>query len=368
MATIAIKDIIIPPKQLHLIDMKVEKLAQSIEQIGLQSPIKVRRDEQGRMALVFGWKRLNAHLHLGREEIEYTLFEGNEHEAELAHVDENLIRTELDRDERIVFIDRRRQAVEALAKWNAGRPKKPTPELSFTESGDVSRKLVSNDTNFKGNDTNDLQNEPAKTRQDFIDETAGITGKSTETVKRDLRLMAKLTPDARQVAEDYDLAPSDVVALAKLSAKQQGKVAQSVRDGVAVDEAIGAAREFKKFGKSSTPSKPRAPATISLITLKNQWEAAFRAVRTAWEETSKGKGTPAEWQNIADSINSIVELTDKAGEFVYERSLADSSETETAEDWGEIEDADESESEPDANTDGFDFGDAPRPNPYEYGD
>ena len=106
MPSIKIKDIVIPTGQRIVQPPKLKLLAESIELIGLQSPVKLRL-EDGVYTLVFGFMRLTAYKRLGRDAIEYSLFEGTAHEARLAYLDENLQRTELDKPDRMVCTAKR---------------------------------------------------------------------------------------------------------------------------------------------------------------------------------------------------------------------------------------------------------------------
>lgn len=71
---------------------KVSELAESIKTVGLINPITVTADKE----LVAGAHRLEACKSLGWSEIECLVFDGTDFQKELAEIDENLVRLELD--------------------------------------------------------------------------------------------------------------------------------------------------------------------------------------------------------------------------------------------------------------------------------
>jgi ParB family chromosome partitioning protein len=101
-STIAIEDIVIQPGRRAVRQEKVDELVESMSQIGLQSPITVRPIEVQRdgvstsaLALVAGLHRVNAAKALGWPDIHAFLLEGDEIEARLWEIAENLHTTGL---------------------------------------------------------------------------------------------------------------------------------------------------------------------------------------------------------------------------------------------------------------------------------
>jgi len=100
----------------------VKALAASIQDVGLLNPITVRVDGKG-YRLIAGYHRLEACKAIGWLEIDATIVDLNDLEAELAEIDENLCRHEfskLERDENWM----RRQSVynELHPETQAQRP------------------------------------------------------------------------------------------------------------------------------------------------------------------------------------------------------------------------------------------------------
>jgi len=89
---VKIKDIIVNEGRRGIDYGKVAELAESIKLIGLLNPITIRKDK----VLIAGAHRREACLRLGFTEIECVVLDCDKLCAELAEVDENLIRNDLD--------------------------------------------------------------------------------------------------------------------------------------------------------------------------------------------------------------------------------------------------------------------------------
>lgn len=85
----------------------VSAIADSITEVGLINPIRVRRTEAG-WEVVAGVHRLEAHKQLGLAEIEAVEVDDDNLHAELAMIDENLCRAELSPADRARYTARRK--------------------------------------------------------------------------------------------------------------------------------------------------------------------------------------------------------------------------------------------------------------------
>lgn len=93
---LAVWNIHVPEGRKRSVDEKaVAQIAGSIREIGLQSPITVRLDENDGYVLVTGLHRLKAHETLGLEYIEGFIVEWDERTARLWEISENLHRADL---------------------------------------------------------------------------------------------------------------------------------------------------------------------------------------------------------------------------------------------------------------------------------
>lgn len=105
----------------------VDLIAESFESKGQFSPIHVSEAEGDGYRLIAGAHRLSAAKALGWSQIEAIIFDGDELEAELLQIDENLIRRELTELDRGTFLARRKAIYEELhpqTKHGMGRAAK----------------------------------------------------------------------------------------------------------------------------------------------------------------------------------------------------------------------------------------------------
>ena len=91
-------------------ESKVRELAQSMSEVGLINPITITQDK----TLITGAHRLAAAKLLGRTEIEATVSELEGFKAELAEIDENLMRNELHYIDSGNLQVRRRELLESM--------------------------------------------------------------------------------------------------------------------------------------------------------------------------------------------------------------------------------------------------------------
>ena len=91
MSEVLISDIIIKEDRRAVKSEYVQKLADSIKQIGLINPITITPDN----TLIAGYHRLNAFILLGKVRIPAITLNLSDLETRLAEIDENLIRNDL---------------------------------------------------------------------------------------------------------------------------------------------------------------------------------------------------------------------------------------------------------------------------------
>lgn len=124
-------------------DEAVERLARSMNEIGLRTPISVRQADGGPVQLVTGLHRLNAAKSIGWDHIDCFVFENEtDIEAEMWEIAENLHRAGLSKEQRDEHIRRYARLVEmrreVIVSQNAkqldprpvGRPKGVTAEVA----------------------------------------------------------------------------------------------------------------------------------------------------------------------------------------------------------------------------------------------
>ena len=182
----------------------VQALADSIAEIGLINPITVDKENN----LIAGLHRLQAANLLGWSEIECTVRDLTDLQAELAEIDENIIRRNLgtiDRGEKLL---RRKEIYEALH-----------PE---SKNGGDRRS-----ENFR---TKNFRSDSAKS---FVQDTAEKIGVTPRTVEMQIQAAKKITPEAKQIIRDSNakITQRDAIALSKLNADEQKEAAYRIAEG-----------------------------------------------------------------------------------------------------------------------------------------
>lgn len=115
--TLFIENITVPAHRARGLDAPaVDRLAESIKAIGLQTPISVRMHGDD-LVLIAGLHRLEAAKRLGWDRIDAVYLDGDERDARLWEISENLHRAELSAVERAEHIDEwRRLTVEKVVQ------------------------------------------------------------------------------------------------------------------------------------------------------------------------------------------------------------------------------------------------------------
>ena len=189
---IKLTDIIIPEGR-RAIDLdKVVVLAESIKIIkiigGLIHPITIDKDR----VLIAGAHRIEAYKTLGFEEIECTEFDGEQLEAELVEIDENLMRNELDDITVGEMVLRREEILEALGLR--------------AKSG----------TNVKNLGTGACA-APVQTTADIAKEV----GISERTLQENKQLAKNLIPEAKEARREKRITKDTALAMTRLAPDQQ---------------------------------------------------------------------------------------------------------------------------------------------------
>jgi hypothetical protein len=202
-------------------DDLVAELAQSMKKQGLLQPITVRPRSDGRYSLVIGWHRLEAAKLLGWSTIAATVTDLDDDEAELAEIDENLIRGELSPAERALHVGRRKELYEKLH-----------PE---TRHGGA-----------PGKDGGGKKAKDAKLAA-FAEATAQATGQSRRKVERDAT-RAKQAKKVLEVVVGTSLDKGDQLdALGQLPVSEQEALASAAKAG----EKVSAKQHVKKIRRES---------------------------------------------------------------------------------------------------------------------
>ena len=182
----------------------VQDLVDSISKVGLINPITVDREH----TLIAGLHRLEAVKLLGWTEIECTVSSLDGLLAELAEVDENVVRKDLSAVEFSDLLLRRKEIYETLH-----------PETK------------------RGGDRKSEKIKGAKCAFDsvppFIDDTAAKLGVHRATVKRQIQTAKNLTPEAKDIIRDTGtkITKKEALKLSRLSPEQQRDAASQLATG-----------------------------------------------------------------------------------------------------------------------------------------
>ena len=200
----------------------VQELVDSISKVGLLNPITIDREH----TLIAGLHRLEAAKLLGWTAIECNVSSLEGLLAELAEVDENVVRKGLSAVEYSDLLLRRKEIYEALH-----------PETKH--GGDrKSEKIKSAKCTFDS-------------EKSFVDDTAEKLGVDPSTIRRQIQTAKNLTSEAKDIIRDTGtkITKKDALKLSRLGPEQQKDAASQL-----------AAGEIKSMGEyHPAPAEPEEP-------------------------------------------------------------------------------------------------------------
>lgn len=175
---------------------RVKELASSMEEIGLLNPVTV--DE--RYNLIAGYHRIEAARLLGWEEMDIRVIQVKGLMAELAEIDENLIREELHYIDRGKQLLRRKEIYEELY-----------PETRAGVAGGKASGIA------RGTSAETAVVQPPA----FADDTATKTGKSARAIHVELQIARELSPEIQELVKQADVTKTDALRLTRLEPEKQ---------------------------------------------------------------------------------------------------------------------------------------------------
>ena len=198
---VKISNIKINPGRREAAPEAIEELARSIAAVGLMNPITVTQDN----TLIAGLHRLEAAKLLGWTEIECNSIGMSSLQAELAEIDENIVRTRLSRQELGEQFLRRKEIYEMLH---------PETRQGMRNGQTVKNaKLASLET------------------KSFAQDTAEKTGMSKRTVSRLLQIANNMTQDAKRIVQASDIPQDTALKISRLPSDQQAEAASLLAAG-----------------------------------------------------------------------------------------------------------------------------------------
>ncbi len=210
---ININEINVNPGRREVTPENVQRLSESVAEVGMMNPITVDTN----YTLVAGLHRLEAAKLLGWKKVECTVCELDSLHAELAEIDENVIRTGLSDLELSELLARRKKIYEAL------------------HPATIARNLPGHASNYESS-SDKLTGE----EKPFSQDTAEKMGVSPRTVERHVQIGENLTPEAKEILRGTDrkITKQNLTKLSRLGPEQQRSAAKQLTEGTikSVDE------------------------------------------------------------------------------------------------------------------------------------
>ena len=281
---IPIHEIHINPGRRNAEPVHVNELYKSIADVGLLNPITV----DGSYTLIAGLHRLEAAKLLGWAEIECTVCDIDSIRAELAEIDENVIRRSLTNTEVSGLLARRKKLYETLHPETIAR----------NRPGHVNNHQSSNDN---------VSLEPKV--KSFVEDTAEKLGVSTRTIKRHLWLAEHLAPEAGKILKGMGKqqpSRNEIMKLARLEPDQQ----------VAALFASGSIKSVDEYLKQVEPEVTESEDSTPKVAY-NDFIGISSEVLHKIEElcTSLGDNfhdlTPEQANEVQAQVNKLHEAVDK---------------------------------------------------------
>lgn len=206
MQNISIREIHVENRLRAISQERVETLAESIKDIGLLQPIVVRKDGGG-YALIAGAHRLEAVKCLGWKEIGASVVDLQSLRAELAEIDENLMRNELSVLERGEHLARRKTVYEGLH---------PETKQGMRNGQTSKTEIIS------------VLEQPS-----FATDTASRTGLTDRTIRQEVQIATDIAPDVKEKIRNTELADTktQLLALAQKPHEEQRKIVAEIESG-----------------------------------------------------------------------------------------------------------------------------------------
>ena len=210
---ININDIKINPGRREAAPEAVQRLSESIAEVGMMNPITVTGDH----TLIAGLHRLEAARKLGWTEVECRISDMDALHTELAEIDENVIRTGLSDLELSELLARRKKIYETL------------------HPATIARNLPGHASNYESSSDKLTGKE-----KPFSQDTAEKMGVSPRTVERHVQIAEHLTPETKEILHGTDrkITKQNLTKLSRLEPNQQAEAAKQLTDGTikSVDE------------------------------------------------------------------------------------------------------------------------------------
>ena len=226
----------------------VKELADSIRELGLLNPLTIDRD----YVLIAGLHRLEAVKALGWEDVECTVSSLEGLAAELAEIDENIVRSDISTLEYGEILLRRKEIYETLH---------PETKEGIAQAISMNRTL--------GNNVSDKMSVTSKS---FVQDTAEKLGVVPRTIERQIQTAKNLTPETKEIIKksDQKISKKAALKLSRLGPEQQKEAAAllAAKEIRTVDEytaKVKGAQEAEIPAQSNLPDRLPEPQYIEPV-------------------------------------------------------------------------------------------------------
>lgn len=296
MEMMPIEDIIIKNKYLRT-NTNVETLIESIENIGLISPLIINDDNM----LIAGGRRYSALKQMGKEEVPIIKVNEGELKEELISIDENLVRKNLTDLE---FENCLRRGKEIYEKLNPER----TEEITLKDLARPSKKKVMEE---ELNEELSAAVEQAETRT-FVKETAEKTGLSERAIKAAILRDRDSAHSVKSARLNGELGATQANELIKLPQDVQDEILPYIREK-ASNVVKDLVKEVQNVGAQEAIEKVLAkdPLITDFKAIKNTTKRLNRTLIKVITENRAVEGKERE-----DALKELLTLKSSIDELV----------------------------------------------------
>lgn len=266
---------ILPGRLRALRPAVVDELVQSMRERGQLQAVALRPDDARGYYLIAGRHRIEAAKKLKWQSIRATIFEDVAADtAELAEIDENLVRAELTPAERALHVGRRKELYEKAH----GKAK--------ARGANAANKKMGRDANAKMADA-------------FTKDAAGKTGKSERSMQRDVTRAGKVEVLAEIAGTSLDKG-DEIDALAKLNPKEQRSLAKAAAKGKKVSAKTRVKQVARETREKDLAAKQVAlPAKrYGVILADPEWRFEVWSRETGMDRAADNHYATTVWQEI----------------------------------------------------------------------
>lgn len=210
-------------------ESNVLNLVKSISEVGLLNPITITKDKK----LIAGAHRIEAYKRIGLTEIECTVAEIDGLKAELAEIDENLIRHNLNHIDEGEQLLRKKEIYEILY-----------PETKKNAVFKGNQHMRPNDAGAVGQ------------KKSFVDDTAEKMQVAPRTVQKKIQAARDLTPEVKSIVKERGISEKNSLKLARIKEpEKQKEAAVKLAAGEPIDGTFvfhkPSPEEFKRIHKET---------------------------------------------------------------------------------------------------------------------